>query len=74
MATHRFEFLHDGHRFTIDERASAVPAARAVDTPVAWRVYMDGESVLEFAGDYPYRDEDLRKRVEEWYALQRPTR
>lgn len=73
MATQRFEFTHDGHRFRIDERASSDPAARTGDTEVAWQVYMDGEAVLEFAGAYPYRDEDLRKRVEEWYTLQRPT-
>jgi len=72
MATHRFEFTHDGHRFLIDERASAIPAARTEVAEVAWQVYMDGEPVLEFAGAYPYRDEDLRRRVEEWYALQRP--
>ncbi|HYD52874.1 MAG TPA: hypothetical protein VEA99_09615 [Gemmatimonadaceae bacterium] len=73
MATHRLEFKHDGRRFTIEERSAVVPAARDADGRLAWCVRMDGESVLEFSGEYPYRDEDLRKRVLEWYALQRPT-
>ncbi len=73
MATHRLEFSHDGHRFTIEERSTAVPAARHADARLSWCVRMDGETVLEFSGAYPYRDEDLEKRVLEWYALQKPT-
>jgi hypothetical protein len=71
MAVSRLEFMHDDHRFTIEERSREVPAARAPEA--SWCVKMDGETVLEFSGEYPYRDEDLRKRVLEWYALQKPT-
>lgn len=74
MATQRVEFTHDGHRFRIDEQLSASSDAHAEEPEVAWQVYMDGEPVLEFAGAYPYRDEELRRRMEEWYALQRPVR
>lgn len=73
MATHRLEFAHDGRRFTIEEHAASVPAAAGAQ-PVEWHVRLDGVLVLEFSGDYPYRDEDLRKRVLEWYALQKPPR
>ena len=73
MATHRVEFTHDSHRFAIEERTTAVPSAHAPDARVEWHVRMDGQTVLEFSGDYPYRDEDLKKRVLEWYALQKPT-
>ena len=73
MATHRMQFLHDGRRFTIEERTTAVPASSAAQR-LSWCVRMDDESVLEFSGEYPYRDEDLRKRVLEWYALQKPAR
>jgi hypothetical protein len=73
MATHRLQFVHDGRRFMIEERTTAVPASSAAQQ-LSWCVRMDGESVLEFSGEYPYRDEDLRKRVLEWYALQKPAR
>jgi hypothetical protein len=73
MAVHRLEFIHDHRRFTIEERSRTVPAARAPES-LSWCVKMDGETVLEFSGEYPYRDEDLRKRVLEWYELQKPTR
>jgi len=36
-------------------------------------VRMDGAPALEFRGPYPYRDEDVRARVLEWYAIQRAT-
>ena len=73
MAMHRLQFVHDGRRFSIEERTTVVPAASAAQR-LSWCVRMDGESVLEFSGEYPYRDEDLRKRVLEWYALQKPAR
>jgi len=73
MAMHRLQFVHDGRRFSIEERTTVVPAASAAQR-LSWCVRMDGESVLEFSGEYPYRDEDLHKRVLEWYALQKPAR
>ena len=74
MATHRFEFTHDGHVFSVDERSTTGAPARADDGDdrVSWCVRMDGATVLEFSGHFPYRDDDLRKRVLEWYSLQRP--
>jgi hypothetical protein len=71
MATHRYEFSHDGRRFTVEERATSAPAGRATHGRLSWCVRMDGETVLEFTGEYPYRDDDLRKRVLEWYGVQR---
>ena len=63
-------FEHDGHRFEAAERrrtsAAAADAAR-----VAWVVTLDGAPALEFEGPYPYRDDDVRKRVVEWYAIQK---
>ena len=72
MATHRFEFTHDGRRFSIVERSTSARAGGGGGEHLSWCVHMDGETVLEFSGPYPYRDDDLRKRVLEWYALQRP--
>ena len=72
MTTQRYEFTHDGHRFTVEEESSSGRAdAHAPDAHVTWCVRMDGESVLEFRGDFPYREDDLRKRVLEWYELQK---
>jgi hypothetical protein len=74
MAMHRVEFTHDGHRFSVEERStSARTGGGAGDERLSWCVRMDGDTVLEFSGHYPFRDDDLRKRVLEWYALQRPT-
>jgi hypothetical protein len=61
-------FAHDGHRFeaSVRRRAGAVGEAQ-----VAWVVTMDGAPALEFEGPYPYRDDDVRKRVVEWYEIQK---
>jgi len=63
----RIAFEHDGHRFEGVEEASTGGAERRVH----WVIHMDGAPALEFRGPYPYRDEDVRKRVLEWYAIQR---
>lgn len=65
---HRIAFEHDGHRFEAAEQRADGPDAPAV----RWDVRMDGATVLEFRGDYPYRDDDVRRRVLEWYAIQKP--
>ena len=36
---------------------------------VRWDVRLDGAPVLEFRGEYPYRDDDVRRRVLEWYGI-----
>ena len=64
----RVHFEHDGHHFEAVERVLD-GAAEAV---MRWDVRMDGATVLEFRGEYPYRDEDVRKRVVEWYGIQKP--
>ena len=70
MPDRRIEFEHDGHRFEAVERI-----AGGTGEPVMhWDVRMDGATVLEFRGEYPYRDEDVRKRVLEWYGIQKPVR
>jgi hypothetical protein len=72
-ASRRVAFEHDGHRFETTERESDPPAGGAPGEPrVRWVVRMDGAPVLEFAGPYPYRDDDVRKRVVEWYEIQKP--
>lgn len=72
MSRQHFTFTHDGHRFAVEEQSSAgVTDAHAPDARVTWCVRMDGASVLEFRGDFPYREDDLKKRVLEWYALQK---
>ena len=65
----QIRFEHDGHRFEADER---VPDPGAPDPQVIWDVRMDGAAVLEFRGEYPYRDDDVERRVLEWYAIQKP--
>ena len=76
MSQRRVEFAHDGHRFEVEEIEAdvqpAVAAAGAAERRVRWVVHMDGRQVLEFEGGYPYRDEDLRKRILEWYGIQKP--
>lgn len=67
----RVAFEHDGHRFEAAERVR--PAAGAAEPTLEWEVRMDGAPALEFRGPYPYRDEDVRARVLEWYAIQRAT-
>ena len=71
MSQRRVRFDHDGHRFdavTI-EAPSSSPTA---EDQVAWVVRMDDAPALEFHGGYPYRDEDVRRRVLEWYEIQKP--
>ena len=68
----RVEFDHDGHHFESAERLSAAADGQHGDRRVTWVVRMDGAQVLEFEGGYPYRDEDVRKRILEWYAIQKP--
>ena len=68
MTQRRVQFEHDGHRFEAVERVTE----GAADPRVRWDIAMDGKTVLEFRGEYPYRDEDVRKRVLEWYGIQKP--
>jgi len=70
MTERRVSFEHDGHRFEAVERQR--PAGPAGSPRVAWSVALDGAPALEFEGPYPYRDEDVRRRVLEWYAIQKP--
>ena len=70
MSDRRVTFEYDGHRF------EAVERVRGARTPqggaqVQWVVSMDGHEVLDFHGEYPYRDGDVRKRVLEWYGIQK---
>ena len=69
MSDRRVTFEHDGHRFEAVER---VRDPDAPDPQMIWDVRMDGSPVLEFRGEYPYRDGDIEKRVLEWYAIQKP--
>ena len=67
----RIAFEHDGHRFDgVEERS--VPSAANSEPKVRWVVHMDGQPALEFHGAFPYRDEDVRARIIEWYDIQRP--
>jgi len=67
------EFEHDGHRFQVTQRPATAPAGEARAEPrLHWVVTMDGGPALEFDGPYPYRDDDVRKRVLEWYETQKP--
>jgi hypothetical protein len=68
-------FEHDGHRFEAAERSPSAEGGRGAGArEVDWIVWMDGQQVLEFHGEYPYRDADVRKRVLEWYGIQKPGR
>jgi hypothetical protein len=78
MSDRRITFEHDGHRFEAVERVTdpragsrGSPAGGAGEARVAWVVSMDGREVLDFHGQYPYRDADVRKRVLEWYGIQK---
>ena len=66
----RISFEHDGHRFEGEEAAGRT--ADGAEPTVHWVIRMDGAPALEFRGPHPYRDEDVRRRVLEWYAIQRP--
>ena len=69
MTERRVSFEHDGHRFVAVERRAAGTARE--EPWFAWSVTLDGGPALQFEGPYPYRDEDVRKRVLEWYAIQK---
>lgn len=67
-------FEHDGHQFEGTELAGGPSVGADPDPEVRWTIHMDGMPALEFRGPYPYRDEDVRARVLEWYAIQQPRR
>lgn len=69
MTRRQLRFEYDGHRFEATER---VPEPAAPDPQVVWDVRMDGAPALEFRGEYPYRDDDVERRVREWYEIQKP--
>ena len=71
MTDRRLTFDHDGHRFEAVERERDSATSGALERQVEWVVSMDGDQVLEFRGEYPYRDADVRKRVLEWYGIQK---
>lgn len=70
MSERHVTFEHDGHQFTAHERRTAAPDAGS-EPQYAWTVTMDGRPALEFHGGYPYRDDDVRKRILEWYGIQK---
>lgn len=71
MTERRYEFEHDGHRFAALQRT--VPRDHPAGEPLLhWTVTMDGVEALEFSGEYPYRDPDVRRRIVEWYETQKP--
>ena len=67
MSERRVSFEHDGHRFEAVERSMGSEG----EPRVAWSVTLDGAPALEFDGPYPYRDDDVKKRILEWYAIQK---
>ena len=67
----RMQFEHDGQLFEADERQSPGSPA-GPESRVRWQIRMNGAPALEFEGAYPYRDDDVRKRVLEWYEIQKP--
>lgn len=69
----RLEFEHDGHRFEAEEQTAEATSGLA-EPQVRWTVQMDGAPALEFQGAFPYRDDDVQKRVVEWYEIQKPRR
>ena len=71
MTDRQIAFEHDGHRFEAMQRARDPSRSGAAGPQVEWVVWMDGTQVLEFHGEYPYRDGDVRKRVLEWYGIQK---
>jgi hypothetical protein len=70
MSDRRIAFEHDGRRFEAVQRERE-PSSLGTERQVEWVVWMDGDRVLEFHGQYPYRDADVRKRVLEWYGIQK---
>ena len=69
----RVQFEHDGHHFEAEEQTTGAVPGRT-EPQVRWVVQLDGAPALEFQGAFPYRDEDVRKRVLEWYEIQKPRR
>lgn len=72
MTERRIAFEHDGHRFEAVEHEDPPGPPRRAEAVVHWEVSMDGAPALEFSGEFPYRDPDVRKRVVEWYETQKP--
>lgn len=68
---HRTVFEHDGHRFEAVQH-SAETDSLGTEPHVRWEILMDGRAVLEFSGPFQYRDHDVRKRILEWYQIQKP--
>ena len=68
-ASRRIAFEHDGHRFEGVEEVARTPGA---ERELHWVIRMDGAPALEFRGPHPDRDDDVRARVLEWYAIQHP--
>ncbi len=71
MTDRRMTFEHDGHRFEAVQSERPPSVAAGTERQFRWVVSMDGDRVLEFHGEYPYRDADVRKRVLEWYGIQK---
>ena len=71
MSDRRITFDHDGHRFEAVESEHPPVVPGGTEPQLQWIVSMDGSRVLEFHGEYPYRDADVRKRVLEWYGIQK---
>lgn len=69
MTDRRLSFEHDGHRFDVVEARRDESGREPCFT---WHVSLDGRPALDFDGPYPYRDDDVRARVVEWYGIQRP--
>jgi hypothetical protein len=72
MSDRRITFEHDGHHFEAEQQEREPADSRSAEREFEWVVRMDGNRVLEFHGAYPYRDADVRKRVLEWYGIQKP--
>ena len=75
MSERTVHFEHDGHRFEAHERRATSAESGSAHTGEErwhWVVAMDGQEQLEFHGAYPYRDEEVRHRILEWYGIQKP--
>lgn len=68
----RTSFEHDGHVFETLEHFDAAGEAPNGAPHVRWEIRMDSRTVLEFSGPFQYRDHDVKKRVLEWYSIQKP--
>lgn len=66
----RVSFEHDGHSFVAAETRG--PVRPGDERRLRWCVTMDGAEVLEFHGAYPFRDDEVKTRVIEWYEIQKP--